>query len=129
MEHSIVMPPGQPVLGDKGYELFVDGKWWPLGSNKDCQIVAGAVDHWRQRLETLDEEISDLRTRFEALANVFDAPATPKTEQQAKLERELLCLGRVRTAHAETLSVLEQCQTEGVPTLAFGVANAGSSVP
>jgi hypothetical protein len=112
MEHSSVMPPCQPVLGDKGYELFVDGKWWPLGMSQDCQTVAGAREHWRQRLETLDDEISTLHERLEALAVGFDAPAAAKTEQQAKLERELQFLGRVRTEHEATLRVLELCQVD-----------------
>lgn len=116
MEHSIVLSPGQPVLGDKGYELFVGGKWWPLGLNQDCQTVAGALDHWRKRLATLDEDISDSRARLEALTNEFEAPAAARTEQQAKLERELQFLNRVRTQHEETVNVLEQCQLEANST-------------
>jgi hypothetical protein len=109
MEHAIVMPSGQPVLGDKRYELFVGGKGWPLGLNQACQTVAGALDHWRERLKSLDEDISARRASLEALTNGFDEPAGAQTEQQAKLERELLFLGRVRMEHEETLSVLEQC--------------------
>ena len=116
MEHTIVLPPGQPVLGDKGYELCVGGKWWPLGLHQDCQTVAGALDYWRRRLTALDEEISDLHESVEALTSGFDAPAAAKTEQQAKWERELQFLGRVRTQHEETLSVLEQCQLEAKST-------------
>jgi hypothetical protein len=111
MEQASVMPSGQPVLGDKGYELFVDGQWWSLGLNQDCQTVAGALDHWRQRLKSLDEDISGRRASLAALTSGFDDPAGAQTEQQAKQERELLFLGRVRKQHEATLSMLEQCDT------------------